>query len=172
MSNPLIDKSFAGDRPIWLTTLAEADRDASGPEGLESNFQLALRRRRTATWAKRASMAGVAFTLVASLWLMPKRITVPVAADDPADEALSEVIADAGNLPADDDSTSDFVPTRLASEQPLESVRVVRVSVPGGALARYGVSSEVSSAPEVTADLLVGQDGIPRAIRVVDNATK
>ncbi|HEY3742584.1 MAG TPA: hypothetical protein VGL53_22195 [Bryobacteraceae bacterium] len=172
MSNLISDKGFPDDRPIWLTTLADADRDASAPEGLESNFQLALRRRRTATWAKRASMAGITFTLAASLWVMPKHLTVPAAIDDVADETLSDLIADAGSLPADDDSMADFVPTTLASEQPLESVRVVRVSVPGGALARYGVPSEVSSAPEVTADLLVGQDGIPRAIRVVDNGTK
>jgi len=56
----------------------------------------------------------------------------------------------------------------LASEQPLESVRVVRVSLPGAALERYGIApGDVARSEEVTADLLVGQDGIARAIRVV-----
>ena len=61
---------------------------------------------------------------------------------------------------------ADFIPTKFASEQPLEAVRVVRVSMPTGALAKYGVSA-VDSSGEVTADLMVGQDGMARAIRVV-----
>jgi hypothetical protein len=169
MSNPNspLSKMIADDRPIWLTTLADADHDVSPAEFLEPALRTALRRRRSTRFAQRAGTFGLAAVLAIGIWRMPRQSLIR-SADDPVDEGLMDVIADAGSLPDGDDvASSEFVPTRLASEQPLESVRVVRISVPGAALARYGVSSEVAAASEVTADLLVGQDGIARAIRVV-----
>jgi hypothetical protein len=164
----LRSKTVVEDRPIWLTTLAEADRDAAPPDSFEPALHSALRRRRSMDWAKRSGAVGLAAALAIGLWLMPRQSMLRPAADDAVDESLMDVIADAGTLPSGDEvAYAEFVPTKIASEQPLESVRVVRVSVPGASLARYGVSSEVSAASEVTADLLVGQDGIARAIRVV-----
>jgi hypothetical protein len=159
------------DRPIWLTSLADADRDASAPDTLEPRLEAALRRRRSSFLAKRAGSIGLAAALVVGLWLAPKHpMTPPSAVESMDDDGLSDVMADAGDIPGEDGGfEGDFVPTKLASEQPLESVRVVRVSMPGAALAHYGVPtpSEVSATGEVTADLLLGQDGIARAVRVV-----
>jgi len=156
------------DRPIWLTSLAEADRGTDAPDSIEARLQGALRRRRVIHTVKRSGAVGIVAALAVSLWLAPKK---PVLNEglDPADDSLLDAISEATLLAPDDDSIGeDFVPTKLASEQPLESVRIVRVSLPGGALTRYGVpASEISANAEVTADLLVGQDGIARAIRVV-----
>ena len=160
MSNVKANKE---DRPIWLTSLADADRGAVPPSAVEYRLQNALRRRRRSIVAKRAGTIALAAALAVALWL-PARTTSILEA--PVDEAVSDAITEAMNLAGDDEA--DFVPTRLASEQPLESVRVVRVSMPRGALASYGAaSSESPATSEVTADLLVGQDGIARAIRVV-----
>jgi hypothetical protein len=50
----------------------------------------------------------------------------------------------------------------------LESGSVVRISVPVGALPEYGLDiAQVGSKTTVDADVLVGQDGLARAIRLV-----
>jgi hypothetical protein len=156
------------DRPIWLTSLADADRGAEPSDAIELRLQAALRRQRISFLMRRSGAIGIAAALVVGLWFAPKR--VPLSEVEPVDESLLEAMNEAADLSPDDDAlANDFIPTKLASEQPLESVRMVRVSLPGGALARYGVpASEISAnGSEVTADLLVGQDGIARAIRVV-----
>jgi hypothetical protein len=38
------------------------------------------------------------------------------------------------------------------------------------ALARMGMDVDVTSANDISADVLVGQDGAPRAVRVLDEA--
>ena len=49
---------------------------------------------------------------------------------------------------------------------PLESGQVVRVEVPAATLIRYGVSLTAEAMNQtVQADLLLGQDGLARAIR-------
>lgn len=161
MSN---DKSYREDRPIWLTSLADADRSVDPPSALGRKLEGALRRRRHAILMKRVGMIGVAAMVGLVLWMPPKyRVESTV---EPVDESVADAITEAMNQGGDDEA--DFIPTKLAVEQPLESVRVVRVSFPSGALASYGVARDISSvSSEVTADLLVGQDGIARAIRVV-----
>ena len=161
MSN---DKANKEDRPIWLTSLADADRSATPPSTLEYRLQDAVRRRRRSILGKRIGSVALAAALATVLWL-PSRTRSSLEMQ-PVDEAVTDAIAEAMSLTSDDEA--DFVPTLLASEQPLESVRVVRVSMPRGALASYGAAStDSSSTSDVTADLLVGQDGIARAIRVV-----
>ena len=161
MSN---DKKNNEDRPIWLTSLAEADRDSIPPMATEERLQGALRHRRRSIWFRRAGTMSAAAVLTLALWQTSRMGSI--TSTELFDENVADAITEAMNVAGDDGS--DFVPTKLASEQPLESVRVVRVSLPSGALASYGVPSSVSATGgEVTADLLVGQDGIARAIRVV-----
>jgi hypothetical protein len=53
------------------------------------------------------------------------------------------------------------------SDVPLEHPVIVRVQVPESELSRLGISlPAMSKNTRVEADLLVGQDGIPRAVRV------
>jgi hypothetical protein len=64
-----------------------------------------------------------------------------------------------------------FVPIPAAAGlPPLESAQIFRVQVPVGALPNYGVQIEPDAiGAVVTADVLVGQDGHARAIRLVNN---
>ena len=162
MSN---NKTNMNDRPIWLTSLAEADRDATPRTSVEDRLHSALSRRRKTIIVKRFGAAGLVAVLGVAVMLSPRARVVGLA--EPMDETVMDAIAEATGQSADDEA--DFIPTKLASEQPLESVRVLRVSLPPGALVNYGVVATESSSVggEVTADLLVGQDGIARAIRVV-----
>lgn len=160
------DKKNREDRPIWLTSLAEADCDTLPAASIEDRLQGALRRRRQRILSQRVGGVVLAVGLAFGCW----RISTinsdyysEIVDNDVAD-AITEAIAFTG----DDDS--DFVPTKLASEQPLESVKVVRVSLPSGVLANYGLSSTdvpATASGDVNAELLVGQDGIARAIRLV-----
>jgi hypothetical protein len=81
-----------------------------------------------------------------------------------ADSSLSmDVIAD--RPPAD----TDFLPlTFNRDQQPLESGQVVRVAIPRGALISYGLPVNPARSNEaITAEVLLGQDGQARAIRLV-----
>lgn len=66
--------------------------------------------------------------------------------------------------------TSAFIPWPGASAlPPLESGELVRMSLPVSMLPSLGViPPSASRAAEVTADVVVGQDGLPRALRLVD----
>ena len=88
----------------------------------------------------------------------------------PSTQAGKYFIEDQITAYADDQEvTSEFIP--IDQEQKLtliENGQVIRVQMPRSALARFGapVSGERADVP-VIADLLVGEDGIARAIRFV-----
>ena len=67
-----------------------------------------------------------------------------------------------------------FVEVPLASSLPqLESGTIVQVTLPVSALPTYGVAIVPEMTGEaVQADLLIAQDGLPRAIRLVDNSAR
>lgn len=160
-------KKNMDDRPIWLTSLADADRGSTPDDALENRLQTALRRRHHTNVAKRVGAVGLAAALAVALWLPTRNRPSAGIAGETVDESVMDAISEAMSQSGDDEA--DFVPTELASEQPLESIRVVRVSLPAGALSSYGAAA-AKGAPvsgDVTADLLVGQDGIARAVRVV-----
>jgi len=73
--------------------------------------------------------------------------------------------------PADLDPNfaQNYVPLPIALDAPpAEDEAVVRVSVSPATLASYGLRiNETSSAGSVVADFVVGEDGIPRAVRLV-----
>lgn len=50
---------------------------------------------------------------------------------------------------------------------PMEQAVIVRVNLPASELTAMGVPLAMSSPPNVRADLLVGQDGVARAVRLV-----
>lgn len=55
-----------------------------------------------------------------------------------------------------------------AALPPLESGELVRMELPVSMLPALGVVPPASAAMRVKADLIVGQDGLPRAVRLVD----
>lgn len=65
--------------------------------------------------------------------------------------------------------TSDFFPLTYEEESaPMESGQLIRVQMPRSALVSFGLPLNVERADEpVKADLLVGEDGLARAIRFV-----
>ena len=69
----------------------------------------------------------------------------------------------------DGEYTSDFFLLNLgAAQAPMESGEVLRVQMPRSALVRFGLPVNVEQADvPVKADLLVGEDGLARAIRFV-----
>src|SRR5438445_9771428 len=131
------DNNHKADRPIWLTSLADADRGASPSSSVQERLTGRLRRRKSRVLYARAGVAALAAGLAVGAWVFPARITSHIPPET-IDQDLSDAIAE---LMSQGDDTADFVPTRLASEQPLEAVRVVRVSLPGSALASYGIAS-------------------------------
>ena len=66
---------------------------------------------------------------------------------------------------------TDFLPLSEASNlDPLESGQVVRVELPRSALVSFGLPMNVERADEpITADVLLGEDGVARAVRFVKN---
>lgn len=63
---------------------------------------------------------------------------------------------------------NDFVMVPGASGLPaMESGTLVRMSVPVSMLSAYGVTPPAGRSNVVTADFIVAQDGLPRAVRVV-----
>lgn len=56
---------------------------------------------------------------------------------------------------------------------PIESGSIIRVALPAGALPQYGLAVQGDAVGGlVKADLLVAQDGVPRAIRLVSETTR
>jgi hypothetical protein len=85
-------------------------------------------------------------------------------------QAAPFVIREEMTLYAEDsETTTDFLPLDYnQNPSPMESGRLIRVQMPRSALVRFGLPVHVErvEAP-VKADLLVGEDGLARAIRFV-----
>ena len=77
----------------------------------------------------------------------------------------AESVADAGG------DESDFVSVPYALPlAPGEFVRVVRTQLDPVALAGMGVDIEAADGAEIPADVLLGEDGLPRGVRVLPEA--
>lgn len=73
-----------------------------------------------------------------------------------------------GNQQQDSVDESEFVAVPYALPlAPGEFVRVVRTQLDPVALAGMGVDIEVADGVEIPADILVGEDGVPRGVRVL-----
>jgi hypothetical protein len=67
-------------------------------------------------------------------------------------------------------AATDFIPWPGAAElPPLESGELVRVDLPVSILPALGIAPPAAPAGSVTADVVVGQDGLARAVRLVGN---
>lgn len=72
-------------------------------------------------------------------------------------------------VPLEPQPPSDFVMVPgAAALPPMESGELVRMLVPVSMLPSLGVAPPASSVTRVRADLIVGQDGLTRAVRLVD----
>jgi hypothetical protein len=80
-------------------------------------------------------------------------------------KGVSEVAGDLESLTADSDFVAIPYAPPLASG---EFVSVVRTELQPTALARMGVYVDAGYASSIPADVVVGEDGLPRAVRVVE----
>jgi hypothetical protein len=73
-----------------------------------------------------------------------------------------------GGRPADPSEvvTSEFFPL-IYSTVPVSEGRLVRLEVPGSALAAFGLDAARLSPDAVLADVVVGEDGLARAVRFI-----
>jgi hypothetical protein len=94
------------------------------------------------------------------------RAVSPAAVRVHDDSVLYEASLDASALSSDDFIAVPYTPP-LA---PGEMVRVVHADLYPEALASMGVEVDPSWAGDLPADVVVGEDGLPRAVRITENS--
>lgn len=110
-------------------------------------------------------MAAAAILLLAIGLVELRRSGIPRTGNIPQSTIAPE-IAEIEGLPAD---SSGFVAVPYAP--PLatgEFVSVVRTELQPTALARMGIYVDAGYAADIPADVVVGEDGLPRAVRLVE----
>jgi hypothetical protein len=106
-----------------------------------------------------AATVVMALTLAISRQPATPRIAAREAASAPVETPAEEVLSD-----------NEFVPVPYAP--PLaqgEFVEVVRMDLSPAALAGMGFITQAGYTGDVTTDLVIGQDGLPRAVRVPES---
>jgi len=147
---------------------AAHDRMPSNGRRAELMQKFAASHRPRSTVARTWLAAAAALLLAVALgYVVLERESAPagkrtfVAAQAPA--AAGQAALDA--VSNDDDG---FVP--VPDAPPLDSgefVSVVRTELQAPALARMGIYVDAGYGPEVPAEVVVGEDGLPRAVRVI-----
>jgi len=136
------------------------------------------RQRRTRLrWLEWSALAAAAVLLAIGAWNFSRPRVIgtdtnpSVVVKSPVNSSASGAVQQIGSVEtaAAEDSNSDFVPVpygeSLSSD---DSGLVVRVSMTRSALGSLGYPvDEIHAGDVVQADLLVGEDGLPRAVRLV-----
>jgi hypothetical protein len=169
-----------------LAALAESDREKEAPAQLEARLLVAFRSRRR-SGRRWVAMAAIAAALVIALLLWPNRAPKPVfravqpvpqAPDTtrPAPVAVTNIaraprkttrkVAVVGQLQPREVVT-DFFPL-LNPAPSFERGQMLRVQLPAAAMQTVGLPVREEHLNDlVQADVLVGEEGMPRAIRFV-----
>lgn len=130
--------------------LAEAEAPSHVEIAVLAEFDRARRSRRAKVW----SIAAVAVAAsLAAVWIAGSR---------PAQKAAAPAVAEA-------ESEQPFLPIPyVLPPAPYERVEIVRMQVPVAALISAGLPvGSADPGAQAEADVLVGQDGRPRAVRLV-----
>lgn len=145
--------------------LNKADEPMGASAGVEARLREEVRsrarRRRSMSSMSLAIAASLAVIVGASAWFLrdASRLDVP----------LPEATAD-----ATDEPLTGFVPLGY-NRLPAGPTHIVRLEVPRAALASFGLlSMDATGSPEsetVLADVIIGDDGLARAVRFVGPAT-
>ena len=118
-------------------------------------FRERYRQRRARAWMSAASVGAIAAAIAVLVWIGPLRPEHPALQQDAA--ALVDETADFYPLP-----DADGLP-------PVESALVVRVQLPMSSLELIGFPiSQDRAADPVEAEVLLGQDGLARGVRLVE----
>ena len=130
-------------------------------ERLKAEFRKQNRRRNLVTWVPALSVAAAA-GIALLLWI---RGEAPKPAPAPA-VAAAHFVAPIG----EEEGDASFYPLPEAEALPaVENAMVVRVQLPASSLQLMGVPvGEESGDSSVQADLLLGEDGLARGVRLVE----
>jgi hypothetical protein len=161
-----------------LLALAAESRGAEAPARLEARLVAAFRAHhgrpalpKQPLWSQAALWASAAATVVLALFLVnghQPQAPRPHLQNTMELAALQDAaVIDENTL---DDRTAGFIPLpNAASLAPNEEVNLVRVDVPRSAMMAVGlVVSEERALERVQADVMLGADGLPRAVRFLD----
>jgi len=139
---------------------------------LRATFRARAERRRRAVWGSAAAGFVAIAAAIVVLFLAP----LPWHRNLAAPPAASELPSDANNVAGvqyavvrTDDLAASFYPLPEADElPPLETSLVVRVQLPVSSLELMGFPvSEEAGAEPVQAEVLLGQDGLARGVRLI-----
>jgi predicted anti-sigma-YlaC factor YlaD len=159
---------LAGERQLTegLRALSEAARDARAPQDMEARLlevfgalhprrggrEAGVRAREWPSWLATAAAATV---IVAGLML--SRQDFERRHGTGTNTGQTQTAA----------ASSDFVPWPGAAALPaFESGQLVRTELPASVLPLLGIAPEARSGDKVMADVLIGQDGLARAVRL------
>ena len=142
-----------------LRALADAD-PSEAPSELRARLLIEFRRhsarRRRMAWLPAAGIGAVAAALLLFVWMPKQSNTV----SNPIGQPL---------LLTAEDTEADFYPLPEAEGlPPIENATVIRVQMPLASLQLMGVAvNETAAAEPIQADILLGQDGLGRGVRLV-----
>jgi hypothetical protein len=162
-----------------LKTAAAEWRQTGAPARVESGLRAAFRSQnrrargadRRQWWAPALSWAAAAGVLImAGLFLLHPHQPMPAHRNAPNSVEMASLTdpGDANTADADDD----FIPLPNASQlDSNEDGNVVRMEVPRSAMLAVGLAVSADRVSElVEADVMLGPDGVARAIRFVDES--
>jgi hypothetical protein len=155
-----------------LRALAESDREKEAPPEVEVRLRAAFRRKhRRRVWPYFAAAAAVATVLLIRI---PKPQTMEIAVVTPSVPVLpvaEKPIAVHQKRRPPREIVTEFYPL-MEDPMPFENGELLRVSLPAAAMRSVGVPvSEDRLTEMVQADVLVGQEGLARAIRFVNTSS-
>jgi hypothetical protein len=164
-----------------LRMLAADWRSVEAPARVESRLTaaflgqagLAVRRPASRWWVPLATWAAAAAAVVAlALFLTRDRPAVPAhrSTSSRVQLAAVEPPADFEMLGDSSDADTDFIPMPNAARiEPNEDLNLVRVEVPRSAMIALGYAvSEDRASESVEAEVVLGADGLARAVRFLE----
>ena len=157
-----------------LRALAEGDREKEAPPEVEVRLRAAFRRKyRRRIWPYFA--AAMAAGLASFFVRVPKSQTMEIAVVTPPAPALKAVKTAPPRVvhrKPTQEVVTEFYPL-MEDPPPFERGELLRVSLPAAAMRSVGVPvSEDRLGEMVQADVLVGQEGLARAIRFVNKGAE
>jgi len=155
-----------------LKALAENDRDLEAPVAVEMRLRSAFRRKHARPRWPYFAMAAAA-VLVLLVYLRPKPQTMEIAVVTPPVPTIRLARPVAKKVvhrkPAPREVVTEFYPL-MEDPPPFERGELLRVSLPASVMRGVGLPvSEERLTEMVQADVLVGEEGLARAIRFVAN---
>ena len=139
---------------LRLALATERSPESRRGELMEA-FSVAMRPRRSLRWAWGAAAAAVLF---AAVWFPAHNAAAP-------DRRANEEVVTAALV--DTDEESGFIPVPYSPPPAVgESIAIVRRELDGAELARMGIDLPFADPDGFDAEIVLGEDGVPRAVRL------